>query len=85
MKNRETGNTVETRRGEIEIVANTDHVRVGVVRINDGVSVAVICKNVASHKKAEKAQKNFLNQFCAFCAFSWLNFLLLPPGLFARA
>src|SRR5689334_18583972 len=34
-------------------------------------------QSLFSHKKAQKSQKNFLNQFCDFCASLWLEHLLI--------
>ena len=50
MKNRQAGDAVETRRGEVEVIADTDHVRVRVVGINYRIRIRAIR---VSHKKAK--------------------------------
>src|SRR5215218_1004969 len=87
MENGKTGNAVEARCGEVKIVSNANHVRVGIVSVDDRIAVSALTivsrKNVFSHKKAQNTQKDFLNQLCAFLR---LNFLFLPlPGPSAPA
>lgn len=57
MENRQTGNAVETRSGEIKVVADADHVRIGVISVNDRICVGTIRRKTFSHKEAQEAQK----------------------------
>jgi hypothetical protein len=44
MENRQTRNRIEARSGEIEIVTDTNHVGIGVVRVNDRICVGVVSR-----------------------------------------
>ena len=41
VKDRQTGNTVETRSREVEIISDTYHVRIGIVGVNDRIRVGL--------------------------------------------
>ena len=59
MQNGKTRNTVETRSGEIEIITNPDHIRIGVVERNNGILISSIISKRPNrdHKKAQKKLK----------------------------
>src|SRR6185503_7725447 len=73
MENGKTGNAVEARGGEVKIVADANHVRIGIVSLDDRITVSAIAivsrKNVLSHKEAQQTQKDFLNQFVPFVPY----------------
>jgi hypothetical protein len=39
VQDRKTGNAVETGSGEIKVIANPDHIRIGVVSMNDRILI----------------------------------------------